>query len=205
MNDDLAAQCEKLVSEYDLIPKERKEKLRSISKYIATKNAKGHVSNLVVICTHNSRRSHMGQLWLAAAADYYKVKNVQSFSGGTEETQFNSSAVEALYQVGFDIATKDKEFNPIYEVTWSRNMTPHFAFSKQYHKAPNPQKDFAAIMVCTEADAGCPVVSGCDFRIALPFDDPKAFDGTKQEKGKYLERAKQIGREMLYVLSQVKK
>jgi hypothetical protein len=58
-------------------------------------------------------------------------------------------------------------------------------------------------MVCSEADQGCPFVPGTDFRLALPFDDPKAFDGTDLQDVKYDERCKQIGTEMLFVMSNV--
>ena len=36
------------------------------------------------ICTHNSRRSHLGQIWAAIAGAYYNV-DVATFSGGTED------------------------------------------------------------------------------------------------------------------------
>ena len=58
-------------------------------------------------------------------------------------------------------------------------------------------------MVCNSADQGCPIVSGCDFRLSLPYEDPKAYDDTDLESIKYAERCRQIGREMLFVLSEI--
>lgn len=60
-------------------------------------------------------------------------------------------------------------------------------------------------MVCSSADKGCPIVFGCDFRLSLPYDDPKDFDDTDLEEEKYDERVRQIGREFLFSLSQVNK
>ena len=82
-------------------------------------------------------------------------------------------------------------------------MAPYPVFSKKYEDDPNPKKDFAALMVCAQADAGCPIVFGSAFRVSLPFDDPKDFDGTEYERQKYDERVGDIGRQMLYVLSQL--
>ena len=88
----------------------------------------------------------------------------------------------------------------IYNIQWKENQEPYQAFSKRFEESPNPTEAFSAIMVCSEADEGCPFVPGTDFRIALPFKDPKAFDGTSQEEEKYDERCQQIGTEMLYVM-----
>ena len=74
-------------------------------------------------------------------------------------------------------------------------------FSKKYADKTNPQEKFAAILVCSSADKGCPVVFGADARFAIPFDDPKSFDDTPQESEKYLERCRQIAREMFFVMS----
>jgi hypothetical protein len=160
---------------------------------------------LVVICTHNSRRSHIGQVWLAVAADYFNLPDIHTFSGGTEATAFNIRAVHAFQKLGFRIEAvgEKNEGNPIYEVAWREQMMPYQAFSKRYEDAPNPQGQFAAIMVCSEADEACPSVFGCDFRLPLPYEDPKKFDGTALEQEKYEERIRQIGREMLFVMREI--
>jgi len=196
--------CKEFEQQYDLIPEERKTQLRLLSNYISRKIKEEKTVKLVVICTHNSRRSHLGQLWLAVGADYFQLPDIQTFSGGTEATAFNIRAVRALQNIGFDIHTENNENdNPLYDIRWKSDMLPYKAFSKKYEDFPNPKKRFAAIMVCTSADEGCPVVQGCDFRISLPYDDPKAFDDTTLEAAKYTERAHQIGREMFFVLSEI--
>lgn len=196
--------CQELEEEFDQISTIRKEKLIQLSSYISNKFNKDEVPKLIVICTHNSRRSHIGQILLAVGTDYFQLPKIQTFSGGTEATAFNLRAVQAFRKLNFSISSKEKASNPIYQISWKANMSPYQAFSKSYRETPNPQQDFAAIMVCSEADEGCPLVLGSDFRIALPFDDPKAFDGTDLEASKYEEKIREIGREMLFVLSKVK-
>lgn len=183
--------CEEVEKEFHLIPDKRKEKLLSLRDYIFQKTEENQTPKLVVICTHNSRRSHIGQIWLAVGADYYQLSEIQTFSGGTEATAFNIRAVDAFRRIGFEIITKEPKIeNPIYQIRWKEDMKPYQAFSKKYEDQPNPKEKFAAIMVCSEADAGCPFVFGCDFRLSLPYDDPKAFDDRDLEKEKYDERVR---------------
>lgn len=154
--------------------------------------------------THNSRRSHLAQIWAQAAALHYRVPGVEVYSGGTEATAFNPRAVAALRRAGFDIqASADGNgSNPRYLVRFGGRSEPLECFSKIYSQPPNPQADFCAVMTCSEADRNCPLVAGATVRIALPYDDPKAFDGNPQESAAYDERCRQIAREMLYVFSQ---
>ena len=53
-------------------------------------------------------------------------------------------------------------------------------------------------MVCSDADEACPFVPGAELRLSMPYDDPKAFDGTPMEEAKYDERSRQIAREMFF-------
>lgn len=161
----------------------------------------GKTTRMIFICTHNSRRSHMAQLWAAAAAYYYGVRGIYVFSGGTEATAFNERAVSAMRKLGFDINQISQGDNPEYEVRFSHNTPVLKVFSKKYDDPLNPARDFAAVMTCSQADAHCPVVAGAVKRIAITYDDPKDFDGTSQEDAAYRDRALQIGREMLFAFS----
>jgi len=202
--DELLSYTKELEQNFDSIPEERKDKLRSLSEYLSEKWNSNQTPKAIIICTHNSRRSHLGQLWLAAGADYYGLPEIETFSGGTEATAFHPNAVNAVRRAGFKVETKNPDAsNPLYQISWKADMDVYRAFSTRFDEAPNPTKEFAAIMVCSEADQGCPFVPGTDFRLALPFEDPKAFDGTDLQDTKYDERCKQIGTEMLFVLSKV--
>ncbi|NOT77186.1 MAG: protein-tyrosine-phosphatase [Cyclobacteriaceae bacterium] len=193
-----------LVYDFDEIPVERKEVLKQLTAFVQNKVKDGEKVYLNFICTHNSRRSHLAQLWAQAAAYYYGVSGVECFSGGTETTAFNPRAVTAMQNAGFEIIKTKEDYNPIYEVRYARNAPVVISYSKKYDDPFNHNKDFAAIMTCSHADENCPLVLGASARIALTYDDPKEFDGTPIESVKYSERVREIGREILYAFSQVK-
>jgi protein-tyrosine phosphatase/arsenate reductase len=195
--------CDNLIKELQDIPDNRKEILNKITQYIRNKQNENKPINLVYICTHNSRRSHFGQVWAHVAASYYNVKNVNTFSGGTEATAFNLNAINALKRVGFNIKAINSENNATYHVFHDDNETPSICFSKMYDDVTNPKKEFAAIMTCGDAEENCPFIPGVELRIGTTYDDPKAFDGTPLQDAKYDERCKQIARETFYVFSKL--
>jgi len=191
---------EKAVNEFHLIPEFRKQELSLLSKYIQEKK---EIANLVFICTHNSRRSILAQVWAQVAAHHYGFFNVSSYSGGTETTSFYSSAIEALKEQGLLINKISEKDNPIYTVKYSESVHPIICYSKKYNDFFNPKNNFAAIMTCDHADQNCPFLPNSDERIPIPYKDPKLTDGTPNEKEKYLERSAQICREMFYAFSKV--
>lgn len=190
-----------LTKEFKSIPDSRKAILNKITQYIAQKQAAERTIELVYICTHNSRRSHFGQVWAHVVASYYRIKNVRTYSGGTEATAFNTNAINALKRIGFIIKPINTEKNTTYHVFHDDNEAPSICFSKTYDDAENPQKEFAAIMTCTNAEQNCPFIPGVELRIGTTYDDPKAFDNTPLQDAKYDERCKQIALETLYVFA----
>jgi arsenate reductase len=195
--------CQQLEEQYDFIPQDRREILQKISEYISTKMLHNMPTQLVYICTHNSRRSHLGQIWSAVAAYYYNIENVTTYSGGTEATAFHPNAIAALKLQGFVISTEEKSSNPLYKVEFARDGYIN-CFSKVYDHDLNPKSEFAAIMTCSDAEENCPFIPGVEFKIGTTYDDPKAFDGTPEESDKYEERSLQIALECLFVFSLVK-
>jgi arsenate reductase (thioredoxin) len=185
------------------IPAARKELLTQLSAYIRQKKAGGQTINLVFICTHNSRRSHMAQLWAQAAASNYNIAHVKTYSGGTEATAFYPAAVQAMQELGFEIEKGDESINPKYKVNYSTEDPTIEVWSKRFDDAANPAQEFCAVMTCSDADDNCPFVPGVEKRIAITYNDPKASDNTPQQAETYKERALQIGREMLFTFSQV--
>ena len=192
-----------LRNKFDLIPDERKKLLSEFAGYISNKLKDGKEVKLTFICTHNSRRSHISQIWAQSAAEYFNFLNIKCYSGGTEATAFNPRAVKAMEKAGFKIEKQDDSENPVYLVYYSESREPVKCFSKVYSDEYNPQKDFAAIMTCSDADANCPIVFGAEARFPIRYEDPKEFDGTEQEEEKYDERVEQIGSEILYAFSLV--
>jgi arsenate reductase len=181
------------------IPAERKESLGYIADFIKERKSTGATADLTFICTHNSRRSHLSQLWAATAAWHAGLDHVRTYSGGTEATAFNPRAVAAVERAGFHVV-KPEGKNPVYEVSFAPNAPAARCWSKPYDDPANPSKDFCAVMTCSEADKNCPIVFGALDRISLPYNDPKEADGTPVEAERYDERCLQIAAELWYAM-----
>jgi arsenate reductase (thioredoxin) len=185
------------------MPSERKELLLSLSQYIQSKKDKSDNIQLNFICTHNSRRSHLSQIWAQTMAYHFGIKNVFCYSGGTEATALFPKVVEILANQGFQIQKLSNEKNPVYAVKYAENENPIICFSKTYDNTFNPKNKFGAIMTCDSADEACPIVLGAEARFPIKYNDPKAFDNTDQMNEKYAERSLEIAREMWYVFSMI--
>lgn len=157
------------------------------------------------ICTHNSRRSHLSQIWAQTMAYHFDVKNVYCYSGGTEATAMFPKVAETLSNQGFQIQKLSENENPVYAVKYAQNEAAVICFSKEYNNDFNPKSEFGAIMTCNNADEGCPIVFGAEARFPVKYDDPKASDNTPEQTQVYVERSLQIAAEMFYVFSQIKK
>jgi protein-tyrosine phosphatase/arsenate reductase len=203
MHKKISSLCESLSTQFDSIPVKRKEILLKITQYIQQRKDLSKPISLVYICTHNARRSFFGQIWAQTAASYFQIKNTQTFSGGIEVTACHPNAIQALQNQGFEIEKTSNEKNSIYAIGIDNEMKIN-CFSKLYDDEQNPKNDFAAIMVCSDAETNCPFIPEAALRISTTYDDPKEFDGTPLQIEKYLERANQIALECLFVFSQVK-
>ena len=201
MISEIIAQIESLNTSEIL--EERKPILQELIDYIQEKVTKNKPINLNFICTHNSRRSHLSQVWAQAMACYFNINTLTTYSGGTEVTALFPVAGEALEKSGFKISKLSETKNPVYSIKYANNLHPIIGFSKTFDADFNPKSNFCAIMTCSSADQGCPVVLGADKRIALTFEDPKAFDNTAQQQEKYLERSIEIATELKYVFENV--
>ncbi len=183
---------------------ERKELLLQLVDYIHHQLQESGEVHLNFICTHNSRRSHISQIWAAAGAQHFKLSGVYTYSGGTEATAFQPRAIAAMERAGFQISTDHSEVeNPVYSVRFSTIGEGTKAWSKRFDDAANPRENFAAIMTCSDADQNCPWVPGTDKRIPLTFEDPKVADGTPAEAVRYDQAVREIGRELLWVMREV--
>ncbi len=196
--------CRKLESERDSISAERKQILENIASAIDAQIEKQGKAQLIYICTHNSRRSHFGQIWAIVAAEFYGMSSViEAFSGGTEVTALHPNSITALETMCFQVKSDLAENNPRHEVKFGSDLSTT-CFSKVYDDSENPQNHFLAIMTCSHADEHCPFIPGATSRFATPYEDPKLFDNTKLQDQMYLERAVEIGKEVLYMMSYLK-
>ena len=190
-------------AELDRITPERRLALQRIADYVQSRLVEGECARLLFICTHNSRRSHFGQVWARIAAFRRELELVETFSGGTEVTAFEPRAAAALERAGLTVEQVSESPNAVHRVSYAPCARPLELFSKTIHDQANPSDAFCAVMTCNSADEACPVVPGATLRVSLPFGDPKLADGRPDEAAVYDERCAQICREMLYAFSLV--
>jgi hypothetical protein len=200
-----------LTTTFDMIDDRHREAGAKLASWIAAHYEPGKPLPIVVVCTGNSRRSILGSSMGNLAAAYYGFPEIRFHSGGTAPTAFNSRTVAALKAIGFEVEPtgseaergEPKTANPVYRVSWGQNLEMQ-EFSKHYADSHNPQTGFAALMVCSDADAACPFVKGATLRVSMPYLDPKIYDDGAYEAAKYAERRDDIGRLMLSVLVQAR-
>lgn len=185
------------------LTEERKEFLNPLVEYIQSKVSSGDTIRLNFICTHNSRRSHLSQVWAQTMAYHFQIKNVYCYSGGTEATALFPMAAKTLQNSGFDVQTISEGTNPVYIIKYAENEHPIICFSKKMDADFNPKSGFGAIMTCNSANEACPVVFGAEKRFPIMYEDPKAFDNAPQQAEKYHERSLQIATELFYIFSQI--
>ena len=189
--------CDKRCKEFDQISEERLSALAKIAAYI--KYREDEPINLLFVCTHNSRRSMLGQIWAKVASRYFNLENVETYSGGTEVTAFHTNAVQALLHIGFDMTVEGDNENAIHNMIFDDIQNASVCFSKLVDDKANPSDNFGTIMTCNHADHNCPTVIGTDIRVSLPYVDPKSSDGTDKQMEACLNTSKEIAREMLYL------
>jgi len=197
--------AEEIASELGMVSAERRVILSEIASNIVAQLEAGKPAQLTFICTHNSRRSHMSQIWSQTAAYYYGLENIHAYSGGTEATACNCRTVTAMRRAGFDIQDATTGDNPIYVVRYAEDQPSIRAYSKLYNGEGNPKRDFIALMTCSVADKSCPVVQGAVGRYAIHYVDPRLCDDLPTETAAYNERCREIAREMFYIMSEVRK
>lgn len=209
------------------IPPARREALDSLAAFLRRGAGDAGVPALLFVCTHNSRRSVMGQAWAAAAAAFYGIEGLRTFSGGTEVTAVFPETLAALARAGFKIApaAPDADIptgspaghdtdaapdadspdptNPAYHIRWSPTAGTILR-SRLYTDPDNPASHFAAVMTCDDADANCPFIPGAGHRCSLPYQDPKTSDHTPRQSLAYDERSLQIATEMCYLFMRMK-
>lgn len=112
---------------------------------------------VLFLCTANSARSQMAEALLRRyGGDHFDV-----YSAGLEPQQIHPYTRKVMEETGFDL---------------------------QGHRAKNLEEYLGKvhfsylITVCSRAEERCPIFPGMGQRLAWPFDDPAAFEGTEEEK-----------------------
>ncbi len=111
---------------------------------------------VLILCTGNSCRSHMGEgILKAAASDLFEVHSAGSNPAG----YVHPMAIKALGEIGIDISDHQ-----------SKHMNDFL--DKDIH---------TVITVCGNADQACPTFPGQVKRYHWGFFDPAKADGTDDE------------------------
>jgi hypothetical protein len=219
LNPQIRKHVESLSTSLDMIDEPHRHAGHDLAEWIAKNYRAGQKLDVIVVCTGNSRRSILGATMGNIAAAYYGMPELCFHSGGTAPTAFNSRTVKALREIGVIIEPtgteaergEPKTENPIYRVRWGVAGSSDSAsfetmeFSKKFDDAANPHQGFSALMVCSEADAACPLVKGAAKRISMAYLDPKIYDGSPFESAKYAERRDDMGRSMLSAVMQARR
>lgn len=126
---------------------------------------------VLFLCTGNSCRSQMAEGWLRhLAGDRYEVA-----SAGTHPAGLNQGAVEAMKEVGVDIASHT-----------SKNVAQFIARRFDY-----------AITVCDRAKEACPSFPWAASLLFWSFDDPAEAHGTEEERRAVFRRVRdEIGEQV---------
>lgn len=200
-NDKILVFCRSLEEEFSLITPKKVEKLNTLRQYILQKQD-CQLANILFLCKENSLKSHLAQIWLAVAADYYNYSYVKSYSGGFDTGYVDPDTIRSLQKIGFQIDSYSQSFrhNPYHYVSWTETSSFFLTYSKKYSEEPNPKDTFASIFVCDKPESEYEPLDGSELFLALEYENPKNMKTTDNTTQRYYQLNRQIGREMLYVL-----
>ena len=104
------------------ISDQRKELIKPLKEYLSSKIKQKSEVNINFICTQNSRRSQLSQVWAKVIGDFYGL-NINTFSGGVEITSCNERTINSLFRLGCGINNLGGE-NPYYEIKYADDKKP---------------------------------------------------------------------------------
>ena len=109
---------------------------------------------LLVLCTHNSARSQMGEGWLRHHAARLGL-DADVWSAGTEATRVKPDAVTVMTESGIDLSGHA---------------------SKTLWDVPDPWRFDVVLTVCDDANETCPAYPADTTRLHVSFPDPSGND-----------------------------
>jgi arsenate reductase len=117
------------------------------------------VKSILFVCIHNSARSQMAEAFVNASCD----GRLRAYSAGLTRGVLNPIVVEAMREVGIDIAANA-----------TKSVNDEAIRSRAY--------DYV-VTVCDEASAeACPIYPTNGSRLHWSLPDPSAFSGSHEEK-----------------------
>ncbi|NVK05093.1 MAG: protein-tyrosine-phosphatase [Flavobacteriia bacterium] len=188
-----------LLSEME-ISEERIDRLSVLENHLLEELQSKENVILNFICTHNSRRSMLSQVWSEVLSKYFELP-ITSVSGGTVATGAYKTVGSTFIAQGMSVEfIEEGRMN----ITFSEECDSIELYSKEFGDSTPEGESFTAVMTCADVEENCPYVPNAVKQISLNYEDPKVADGTPEELDKYLERSRQIGAELFFVYSSVK-
>lgn len=188
------------------IAPERKQVLDDMTAYFKNlMSERREAINICIICTHNSRRSQLAQVWATAIASYFGLENFKFYSGGTEVTAMHPNVAAVLKTKGFEIQKKNDSANPHYRISFGDEEPPFHCYSKRYSEIASEIEPFTALMTCAHADQNCPYIPEAQKRFSWTFEDPGKADNTSSALKAYNECSKMIASELHYIFKELAK
>lgn len=106
---------------------------------------------ILFICTGNTARSQMAQVWM----EHFAAGRMDVLSAGLEPGEVNPLTVRVLEERGLPTAhLRAKGTTPL--------LGQHFTY---------------VVTVCDRAEANCPIFPHATYRLSWPFEDPAAAVG----------------------------
>ena len=131
---------------------------------------------ILVMCTHNSARSQMGEGWLRKLAHEAGLE-ADIWSAGTEKTLVKPPAIQVMEEIGIDLKSHS---------------------SKTLADIPNPDNFDAVMTVCDSANDACPYFPAQTRRYHVSLTDPSGHDLDRWRQSR-----DQIGRVMTVFVNQL--
>lgn len=137
------------------------------------------MKRLLVLCTHNSARSQMGEGWLRKLAKDAGVE-AEVWSAGSEKTRVKPEAIQVMAEVGIDLSGH-----------WSKTV----------EEIPDPESIDASITVCGSANdnESCPASPSKTRKYHVSLPDPSGHDLDRWRQSR-----DQVGRVMKVFVDELK-
>ncbi len=114
-------------------------------------------TKVIFLCTGNSARSQIAEAFLRK----YSGDQFEAYSAGLKAQGVHKYTKQVMEEIGIDIS--EQYSKPLDQYLGER----HFGI---------------IITVCEKVEKECPIFPGVSTRLYWPFDDPRGFEGTKEEK-----------------------
>tara|TARA_Y100001949_G_C15986510_1_gene330879 strand:+ start:2001 stop:2567 length:567 start_codon:yes stop_codon:yes gene_type:complete len=167
----------------------RKKRLDNIASVINENLNK--TRSIVFLCTHNSRRSQICEVWGKVFAEIYR-KKININSAGAFKTVVHSQVYESIVKCGLVVDNKKEIF-----------------FDKKKFKLNSKtidsltMKNFIAVMTCSNAEKSCPNDPRSIRNIKMFFNDPRIYDETDKMSREYLNTTIYIAEELNYIFKNI--